>query len=46
MSSHDYRDNEKYKKGIEVYASKYEPQRLNRLDALYEFSPDLADIYP
>lgn len=44
MSSHDYRDNEKYKKGIEVYASKYEPQRLKRLDALYEFSPDLADV--
>lgn len=44
MSSHDYRDSEDYKKGIEVYASKYEPQRLKRLDALYEFSPDLADV--
>lgn len=44
MSSNDYRDSENYKKGIEVYASKYEPQRLKRLEALYEFSPDLADV--
>lgn len=44
MGSKDYRDSEDYKKGIEVYASKYEPQRLKRLDALYEFSPELADV--
>ncbi|TAK76746.1 MAG: carboxymuconolactone decarboxylase family protein [Gammaproteobacteria bacterium] len=44
MSSQDYKDSKNYKKGIEVYASKYEPQRMNRLDALYEFSPHLADV--
>jgi 4-carboxymuconolactone decarboxylase len=44
MSSNDYRNSENYKKGIEVYASKYEPQRLKGLEALYEFSPALADV--
>jgi 4-carboxymuconolactone decarboxylase len=44
MSSQDYRDSKEYKKGVEVYASKYEPQRLKRLDELYEFSPELADV--
>jgi 4-carboxymuconolactone decarboxylase len=44
MSSDDYRDSTNYKKGLEIYASKYEPQRVKRLDALYEFSPALADV--
>lgn len=44
MSFNDYRDSENYKKGIEVFASKYEPQRLKLLEALYDFSPDLADV--
>jgi 4-carboxymuconolactone decarboxylase len=44
MSSEDYRDSKEYKKGLEVYASKYEPQQVKRLDSLYEFSPALADV--
>lgn len=44
MSSQDYRDSKEYKKGIEVHASKYEPQKGKPFDALYEFSPHLADV--
>jgi 4-carboxymuconolactone decarboxylase len=44
MSSRNFKESESYKKGVEVYSSKYEPQRLNRLDSLYEFSPELADV--
>lgn len=44
MSSQDYKNSDDFKKGIEVYKSKYEPQRFERLNALYEFSPELADV--
>lgn len=44
MSSKDDKNRKNYKKGVEVYKSKYEPQRLERLNSLYEFSPELADV--
>jgi 4-carboxymuconolactone decarboxylase len=44
MDSQDCRNSDKYKKGLAAYASKYEPHRVKKLDALYEFSPALAEI--
>jgi 4-carboxymuconolactone decarboxylase len=44
MSTLDYKDSLEYKKGIEVYKSKYEAHRLKLLDDLYDFSPELADV--
>jgi 4-carboxymuconolactone decarboxylase len=44
MSTPDYRESESYKKGIEVYAKKYEPHRMKLLESMHDFSPELADV--
>lgn len=42
--NHDYKNTDAYKKGIEVFKSKYEPTHLKLIDKLYAFSPELADV--
>lgn len=44
MKKHDYKNSPDYQKGLEVFASKYEPSHMHLLDNLYDFSPELADV--
>lgn len=40
----EYKNSAAYKKGLEVFHSKYEPKHISILNNLYEFSPALADV--
>ncbi len=44
MKSPDYKNTPAYKKGVDVFNSKYEPYKKKLLDDLYQFSPELADV--
>jgi 4-carboxymuconolactone decarboxylase len=44
MKKSDYKNSEAYKKGIEYFLSKYEPEHIAIINKLYEFSPQLANI--
>ena len=44
MDPRNFKESKLYKKGLEVFASKYEPSHVALLEKLYEFSPELADV--